>query len=58
MEKSSITVLVKDSAQAEREKHAFQSSRAEHTKFHLKQIIYSYKIPQKIKTHTNPEINH
>lgn len=56
--KSFITVLVKDSALAKREKYAFQISRVEYIKFHLKQIICSYILPWKIKTtHAPPNIN-
>lgn len=56
--KTSIRVLAKDSPQAKKEKHAFHISRVEYIKFHLKQIIYSYKLPWKTKTtHTHFEIN-
>lgn len=56
--RTSITVLVKDTPQAKKEKHAFHISRVEYIKFHLKQIIYSYKLPWKIKTtHTYLEMN-
>lgn len=45
-----MRVLVKDSTQAKNEKYAFQISRVEYIKFYLKQIIYCYKLPWKIKT--------
>lgn len=56
--RTSITVAVKDSPHAKKEKHAFHISRVEYMKFYLKQITYSYKLPWKIKTtHTYLEMN-
>lgn len=55
--KSSITVLVKGSAQAKREKHASHISRVECIWFHLKQIIYRYKLSWETKTNNKKYIN-